>query len=54
MTNKFWRDWANKIDGKADSMPWIFAIVLITCLLILGLGWYTGGIARVWSIEVEG
>jgi len=52
MTNKFWRDWAGKINGKAGNMPWIFAMILIICIMIVALGWYTGGIAKIWNIEV--
>lgn len=44
-----WRKWASKIQGKAGEMGWLFAFVLVTCILILLAGYFTGILPKLWA-----
>ena len=44
----FWKKWANKINGKSGEMGWLFAFVLVTCVMVIAAGYFTGVLPKVW------
>jgi len=44
-----WKRWASKIQGKTGEMGWVFAFVLVTCILVIVAGYFTGILPKLWG-----
>jgi len=49
-----WKRWADKVNSKTGMMQWIFLFVLVSCILLVGVAYYTGGLRRLWGVKIGG